>query len=62
MAVKQQAELLPDLPDDAPGIPPEGRYKPQFGVILVCPDEGAQRALYDALQALRTTRIKVVVT
>ena len=55
-------ELFPELPADAPGIPPEDRYRAQYGVVLVCPDEASQKALYEALEALRKTRIKVVVT
>lgn len=55
-------KALPKLPANAPGIPPNNRYREQYGVILVCPDESAQTALYEALEALRGCKIKVVVT
>jgi hypothetical protein len=60
--VNVTANELPDLPDDAPGIPAKPRYRGQYGVILVCPDEAAQAAIYEALNAIRTSKIKVVVT
>lgn len=53
---------LPPLPADAPRAPAENRYKEQYGVILVCPDEAAQVVLFDALSALKASKIKVVVT
>lgn len=53
---------LPPLPEGAPGIPPNDRYRNQYGVVLVCPNEAAQIDLYNALQSLKTAKIKVVVT
>lgn len=52
---------LPPLPAKAPG---RNRYRHRHrqGVILVCEDETAQTLLYDALTAIRTCKIKVVVT
>ncbi len=38
------------------------KYRSQYGVILICPDQASQDALFNALTAIRTTRIKVVVT
>ncbi|MCV9907349.1 hypothetical protein OIV19_06935 [Brucella sp. HL-2] len=55
-------ESLPPLPEKAPGIPANNRYKNQYGVVLVCPDEQTQITLYNALEGLRSTKIKVVVT
>lgn len=55
-------ETLPPLAPKAAGIPSKPRYREQFGVILVCPDETAQRSLYDALEAVRSCKIRVVVT
>lgn len=55
-------EILPPLPDNAPGIPVGNRYKNQYGIVLVCQDEQAQINLYNALEGLRSTKIKVVVT
>lgn len=41
---------LPPLPDKSPGI--NGfRYKPQFGVVVVCKDEDAHKATLARLQA-----------
>lgn len=53
---------LPPLPADATKAPADNRYKEQYGIILVCPDEVAQVALFEALSALKTSKIKVVVT
>jgi hypothetical protein len=57
-----QNDPLPPLPKEAPGIPAGNRYKNQYGIVLVCPDEQAQVNLYNALEGLRSTKIKVVVT
>ena len=53
---------LPPLPQNAPGKPSGPRYREQYGVVIVCPDEETQRAIYAALEALPDCRIKVVVT
>lgn len=53
---------LPPLPADAPKAPVTNRYKEQYGIVLVCPDETAQIALFEALSALKASKIKVVVT
>ncbi|WP_170973448.1 hypothetical protein [Rhizobium sp. FKY42] len=56
-----EKDELPPLPAKAPkrnGF----RYRSQYGVILICPDQASQEALFNALTAIRTTRIKVVVT
>jgi hypothetical protein len=52
---------LPPLPPKAPG---RNRYRhlPQQGVILICEDQKAQSALYEALTAIKNCKIKVVVT
>ncbi|MUZ76245.1 hypothetical protein GOZ90_26835 [Agrobacterium vitis] len=52
---------LPPLPAKAPGRN-RHRHRHQQGVILICEDEKAQQLLYDALTAIRTCKIKVVVT
>ncbi|SOC47640.1 hypothetical protein SAMN05892877_1324 [Rhizobium subbaraonis] len=58
----QKSKPLPPLPADAPRAPDKPRYKEQYGVILVCPDEAAQKVLFEALAALKACKIKVVVT
>jgi len=35
-------------------------YKPQFGIVLICPTEKEQRLLYDALRVFGAIKIKVV--
>lgn len=41
---------LPPLPANAPGI--NGfKYRPQFGVLIVCKDEAEHKALYEHLHA-----------
>lgn len=56
------ADDLPKLPAGAP-IAPEGqRYKEQYGLVLVCPDEATQALIYKALSAMGGCKIKVVVT
>ncbi len=54
-------ETLPPLPPKAPRRPPEKAFKDQYGLIIVCPDEQTQQALYDALVALRHMPIRVVI-
>ncbi|MCJ2874776.1 hypothetical protein JUM41_11070 [Rhizobium pusense] len=56
-----QTTDLPPLPKSSPGKN-KFSYKPQWGVILVCESESDQAKLYDALSAIRTCKIKVVVT
>lgn len=54
-------DKLPALPKASPGK--NGyHYKPQWGVILVCSNEEEQAKLYEALSAIRNSKIKVVVT
>lgn len=55
-------KTLPPLPAAAPGRPAKARYREQYGVVLVCPDEATQAQLYEALEALRSCKIRVVVT
>lgn len=46
----QQPQILPPLADNSPGV--NGfKYKPQFGVIVVCKDEAEHRAVYERLRA-----------
>ena len=49
---RSQTIPLPDLPDGAPKAPPPGRYKPQFGVIVLVENERAQAAVYEAFNLL----------
>lgn len=42
---------LPKLPKGAYGRPLTNRYKPQFGVIVLAPDEAEQKALFGAIKA-----------
>lgn len=55
-------KALPPLPAGAPGVPPQNRYKEQYGVILVCACEADQMKVYEALAAIKDCKIKVVVT
>lgn len=55
-------ETLPAVRPGTPGRPDKPRYRAQFGVIIVCPDEIAQQALYGALLALKDCKLKVVCT
>lgn len=59
---RPKAEILPPLKLGAPGIPDRPRYREQFGVIVICPDEDAQKRIYEGLQAMAGTTLKVVVT
>jgi hypothetical protein len=61
MAGKAKSEL-PPLAPKCPGKPDGKRYRAQYGVIAVCPNEVSQRALYEGLKALQGVRLKVVVT
>lgn len=54
-------DALPPLPADAP-CATNFRYREQHGVVLVCEDEAAQIRLYEALNDIKKTKIKVVVT
>jgi len=53
---------LPPLPEGAPGRPKNERYREQYGVILVCPDEPVQKAIYEGLKGVQISKLKVVVT
>lgn len=53
---------LPPLAPGAPGRPPQRKYQQQFGVVIVCPDEAAQRAVYEGLAGLARCTLRVVVT
>lgn len=55
-------EALPKLPGNSTGIPKGSRYKAQYGVVIVCPDEAAQKSLYEGLKAVAGSKLKVVVT
>jgi len=52
MAQASQKIPLPDLEPGAPGRPDRPRYKPQFGVIVLVPDETAQATLFQAFKLL----------
>lgn len=53
-------ETLPPLAPEAFGR--NGfKYRSQHGVVLVCTDEAQQQKLYEALEAIKKSRIKVVV-
>jgi hypothetical protein len=57
-----KAEILPSLTPGAPGIPDRSRYREQYGVIVICPDEETQRRIFEGLQAVAGAKLKVVVT
>lgn len=59
---KNKAEKLPPLKPGTPGIPDRARYREQYGVIVICPDETAQKQVFEGLQAIAGTKLKVVVT
>ena len=40
---------------------PSFKYRPQFGLVIVCEDETHQRQTYERLTALGLAKIKVVV-
>lgn len=62
MSTNMAAAALPPLAENSTGIPKGSRYKEQFGVIIVCPDEPSQRAIYEGLRSLLGCKFKVVVT
>lgn len=62
MSKKTTGSALPTLPENSTGIPRGPRYKEQYGVIIVCPDEASQLATYEGLRALLGCKFKVVVT
>lgn len=57
-----ETEALPPLKPGTPGIPDRPRYREQYGVIVICADEEAQRRVFEGLQALLGTKLRVVVT
>jgi len=61
-ARKSRSRKLPPLPAGTAGPPVGNRYKEQFGVIVICPDETTQRAIFDALVGLRGCDLRVVTT
>jgi hypothetical protein len=62
MGAKLDKNQLPPLPDTSPGIPSGNRYREQYGVVLVCPDEASQQAAFEGLKVLANCKLKVVVT
>ena len=56
------SDPLPKLPNGSVRRPPAGRYREQYGIILVCEDEATQARIYDGLRLLGGCRIKVVST
>jgi hypothetical protein len=44
-----------------PPRPPKGRYRQQYGVIVLCADEAEQRSVYERLKS-EGLKIRVVVT
>ena len=53
---------LPAVRPGTPGRPIGRRYREQYGIIIVCPDEARQRSMFEALRALVDCKLKVVVT
>lgn len=55
-------QKLPALPEKAPGIPKENRYKEQYGVIIIVKTVDEQKSVYDALKAVSKAGLRVVST
>jgi hypothetical protein len=53
---------LPKLRSNSTKRPADDRYREQYGIILICPDEVTQQTLYAALTKLEACRIRVVTT
>lgn len=62
MPREAKGAALPPLPENSTGIPKGNRYREQYGVIIVCPNEASQQATYEGLRALLDCKFKVVVT
>ena len=62
MPKEAKGAALPPLPENSTGIPKGTRYKEQYGVLIVCPDEASQHAIYEGLRALLDCKLKVLVT
>lgn len=56
------ARALPKLRPNATRRPDKPRYREQYGIVLICPDEEAQQLLYKALAAIGDCKVRVVVT
>jgi hypothetical protein len=57
----RRRRALPRLKRNAPAVT-RGRYREQFGVVIICPDAATQAGLYRALTALPLCGLRVVVT
>lgn len=62
MAKSTKPKPPPKLPPGAPGRPSVGRYREQYGVILICENEKHQVAVFEGIRALMGVKMKVVVT
>ena len=57
---KRRPARLPPLPPGTPGRPAKSRYREQYGVIVICPDERTQRTVFEGLRRLEVCRLRVV--
>ena len=61
-AAQKRKRKLTALAPNSTRRPPDNRYREQYGLIVLCPNEALQRSLYDALQTLTHCKLRVVTT
>lgn len=61
-SARLKPKKLPPLRANSAKRPVDERYREQFGVIIICPDEDTQRGIYTALRKLESCRLRVVTT
>jgi hypothetical protein len=62
MPTRKRRLRLPPVPAGAPRRPAKPAYREQYGVIVICPDERVQRAVFEGLRQLEACKLKVVAT
>jgi hypothetical protein len=61
-ATRVRKKKLPPLRPNSVRKPPDGRYREQYGLIVLCPSAAVQQSLYDALRTLTHCKLRVVTT
>jgi hypothetical protein len=61
-ATRATKKKLPPLSAKSMKRPPDGRYREQYGLIVICPNAAVQQALYEALRTLGHCKLRVVTT